>query len=177
MSRFFYSLEDIGELDVNCPVDISALHFVFKPIIQHHLDSFRQGWAHHSLRTERNRTPQQLWISGLHNSRELDPDDPAIAGLNVRLMYCLLVYPLAYNIILLLVQVNWDSFGVDWEGPIPLDDDNTVTVEELEDLLSDTQKQHLKESLAPLSGSTFSQESMLAQFLLAKSYVYQSTQN
>ena len=73
--------------------------------------------------------------------------------------------------------MNWDNSGVDWEGPIPLDDDNTVTVEELEDLLSDTQKQHLKESLAPLLGSIFSQESMLAQFLLAKSYVHQSTQN
>ena len=73
--------------------------------------------------------------------------------------------------------MNWDSFGVDWEGLIPLDDDNTVTVEELEDLLSDTQKQHLKESLAPLLGSTFSQESMMAQFLLAKSYVHQSTQD
>ena len=154
------------------------MHFVFKPIIQHHLNSFRQGWAHHSLRTERNRTPQQLWISGLHNSRELDPDDPAIAGLNVRLMTIISINYFIINFICSsLVQVNWDNFGVDWEGPIPLDEDNTVTVEELEDLLSDTQKQHLKESLAPLLGSTFSQESMLAQFLLAKSYVHQSTQN
>lgn len=87
----FHSLEDIQELDVNCPFDVYALHFVFKPIIQHHLDSFRQGWAHHSLRTERSRTPQQLWISGLHNSRELDPDNPAITGLNVSLMTVLLV--------------------------------------------------------------------------------------
>ena len=43
---FFYFL-----FDINCPVDIYALHFVFKPVIQHHLDSFWQGWAHHSLRT------------------------------------------------------------------------------------------------------------------------------
>ena len=38
---FFYSLfYSLEELDVNCPVDIYALQFVFKPIIQHHLDSF-----------------------------------------------------------------------------------------------------------------------------------------
>ena len=79
----FYSLEDIGELDVNCPFDVYALHFVFVPIIQQHLDMFRQGWAHHRLRTERNRTPQQLWISGLHNSSEQDPDNEVILGLNV----------------------------------------------------------------------------------------------
>ena len=77
----------------------------------------------------------------------------------------------------IFIQVNWDSFGIDWEGPIALDDESTVTVEELEDVLSDAQKQHLKGLLAPLSGSAFSQESMLAQFLLAKSYVHQYGHN
>ena len=48
---------------------------------------------------------------------------------------------------------------MDWEGPIPIDDESTVTVEELEDVLSDAQKDHLKGLLAPLSGSAFSQES------------------
>lgn len=81
----FYSLEDSGELYVNCPFDLYALHFVFIPIIQHHLNNYRQGWAHHGLRTERNRTPQQLWIAGLHRTREQDADDPAVLGLNVRL--------------------------------------------------------------------------------------------
>ena len=79
----FYSLEDIGELDINCPFDLYALHFVFIPIIHRHLNNFRQGWAHHCLRTERNRTPQQLWIAGLHRTRQENPDDPAVLGLNV----------------------------------------------------------------------------------------------
>ena len=79
----FYSLEDIGELDINCPFDLYALHFVFIPIIHRHLNNFSQGWAHHCLRTERNRTPQQLWIAGLHRTRQENPDDPAVLGLNV----------------------------------------------------------------------------------------------
>ena len=44
----------------------------------------------------------------------------------------------------MIIKVNWDTFGVDWEGPVPLDDESTVTVEELEDILSDAQKQQLK---------------------------------
>lgn len=46
-------------------VDIYSLHYVFIPIIQKQLDVFRQAWACHPLRTERNRSPQQLWILGL----------------------------------------------------------------------------------------------------------------
>ena len=79
--NFFYSLEDNGLLDINCPLDIYALHFVFVPIIQNHLDMFRSGWAQHSLRTERSRTPQQLWILGFHSVE--DTDDVAVTGLNV----------------------------------------------------------------------------------------------
>ena len=78
---FFYFLEDSGLLNINCPFDLYALHFVFMPLIQQHLDSFRRGWAHHSLRTEHSRTPQQLWITGLQNAG--DQDSIAMAGLNV----------------------------------------------------------------------------------------------
>ena len=60
---------------------------------------------------ERNRTPQQLWISGLHNSRELDPDDPAIAGLNVRLMT---IISINYFIILYLFIPCSGELGQFW---------------------------------------------------------------
>lgn len=62
---FFYFLEDTGLLDVDDPCDLFALHFVMLPVIQHQLDLFRDGWANHSLRTEQNRTPLQLWTMGL----------------------------------------------------------------------------------------------------------------
>ena len=80
---FFYSLEELGVLDINCPRDLYALHFVFTPLIQQHLDMFRQGWAHHNMRTENNRTPQQMWILGLNNASNENEDDEAVAGLNV----------------------------------------------------------------------------------------------
>ena len=54
---------------------------MFIPVIQQHLDLFRQGWAHHSLRTEHNRTPHQLWISGFQQYPLVSDD--VVSGLTV----------------------------------------------------------------------------------------------
>lgn len=78
--NFFYALEDINLLDPCEPEDLYALHFVFLSIIQVHLDMFQQGWAHHSLRTENNKSPLQLWIIGLHRIHQANE---VINGLNV----------------------------------------------------------------------------------------------
>ena len=58
-----------------------ALHIVFIPIIQKHLDMCRHGWAHHSIRTENNKTPMQLWVLGLSSIE--DENDEALIGLDV----------------------------------------------------------------------------------------------
>lgn len=76
---FFYSLEDTGLLDINSPIDLYSLHFVFTPLIQHHLDMFSQGWAQHRMRTEKNQSPKQLWIRGF---RYISEDDAAVTGLD-----------------------------------------------------------------------------------------------
>ena len=68
--HFFYLLEECGLLNVSSDIDMSALHYIFTPIIQHHLDMFRLGWAHHKLRTERSYTPMQLWIYSVRSSSE-----------------------------------------------------------------------------------------------------------
>lgn len=67
-SIIFYFLEELGILDINNLNDLCALHYVFTPLIQQHLDMFCQGWAHHNMRTEKNRTPIQLWILGLNSA-------------------------------------------------------------------------------------------------------------
>ena len=82
--NFFYALEDINLLDPCKQEDLYALHFVFLPIIQIHLDMFQQGWAHHSLRTENNKTPLQLWIMGLQC---ITHSNEVITGLNVSQIY------------------------------------------------------------------------------------------
>ena len=79
----FYSFEDIGLLDIESALDLYALHFVFTPLIQQHLDLFRQGWAHHHMRSEGNKIPQQLWIRGLQHPN----NNAAITGLYVSLIW------------------------------------------------------------------------------------------
>ena len=62
---------------------------------------------------------------------------------------------------------------MDWEGPVPLiDDEGTVTVEELTEMLTDPQKDALREQLTALDSQSFSQLDMLRQYTVAKSYVH-----
>jgi len=80
--NFFYALEDINLLDPCKPEDLYTIHFIFLPIIQIHLDMFQQGWAHHSLRTENNKTPLKLWILGLNSIGDRSNEETIITGLN-----------------------------------------------------------------------------------------------
>ena len=80
----FYFLEDTGLLNINDPINLDAPHFAFMPVIQKQLDLFREGWAHHKVRTEGNQTPQQLWIVGLNSMASQNPDHAAVTGISVR---------------------------------------------------------------------------------------------
>ena len=60
----FRHLEEIGLLNVDNSTDMFALHYVYIPLINQSLRCFVEGWCHHKIRTENNRTPLQLWISG-----------------------------------------------------------------------------------------------------------------
>ncbi len=74
--------EDTGILYINNEADWYALHYVFLPAIQKQLDIFQQSWAHHQLRTERNRSPQQLWLLGLCVEGSLNEHDEVVTGLD-----------------------------------------------------------------------------------------------
>ena len=74
----FYSMEIAGILDPTCNSDLFCLHYVFIPRINHHLNTFREGYSHHRLRTAGNRSPIQLWFRGL---AEGSGDNDAIQGL------------------------------------------------------------------------------------------------
>lgn len=57
---------------------------------------------------------------------------------------------------------------------MPTDDVTSVIIEELDDMLDDSQKDQLQALLSPLSNSDFSEQAMIGQFALAKSFVHQS---
>ena len=55
--------------------DLFAVHMVFVPKLKLDLESFVTAWNNHSIRTERNRTPEQLWHLGLMATHVDQPED------------------------------------------------------------------------------------------------------
>ena len=62
--RLFYHLEDRGLLDPLHETHLYALHYVYLPRINLALETFQRGWNHHSIRTEGNHSPHQLFVQG-----------------------------------------------------------------------------------------------------------------
>ncbi|XP_072558766.1 uncharacterized protein [Paramormyrops kingsleyae] len=63
------SLEENDLLDISCTHDIFCVHYTFLPRIKRDLEIFTEGWNHHSLRTEGNWSPAQIWeISQMLNT-------------------------------------------------------------------------------------------------------------
>ncbi|KAK5615804.1 hypothetical protein CRENBAI_021996 [Crenichthys baileyi] len=52
-------------LDVSSCEDLFAVHLTFLTRLQNDLVAFVEGWNHHPLRTEGNRTAEQLWQTGI----------------------------------------------------------------------------------------------------------------
>ena len=105
---FFYYLEDLGLLDKDDVRDKYAMHFVFCPIIQQQLDIFREGWAHHSLRTMNNRTPFQLWVLGLSHMQAHDPGCDEVIGLTE---VCNVWDFVTFSLIVLGSFTSWHRLG------------------------------------------------------------------
>ena len=60
----FSMLEEAGDLNSLNEVDLYCLHYVFLPRINNTLETFVESWNNHSLSSERNFTPYQLFIRG-----------------------------------------------------------------------------------------------------------------
>ena len=61
----FYSMEDYGSLNSCDETDLWCLHYVFLKEINYCLSCWVEAWIRHSLRNEHNRSPLQLWITGM----------------------------------------------------------------------------------------------------------------
>ena len=66
--HLFYHLEDTGLLDPTNDLDLFSLHFVYLPYINYSMKLFLDAWCDHPMRSSANRTPTQLWISGMLTS-------------------------------------------------------------------------------------------------------------
>ncbi|KAK0132658.1 hypothetical protein N1851_032527 [Merluccius polli] len=62
--RLFYFLESEGVIDVDNEQHLWALHYIYLPRLNRDLADFTNQWNHHGLRTERHRSPMQLFVRG-----------------------------------------------------------------------------------------------------------------
>ena len=75
----FEQLERYGLLDSSNDVHLFALHFVYKERINRSLQEFIAHWNHHSLSTENNLSPLQLWSQGV--LQQSSSCSPAVHGI------------------------------------------------------------------------------------------------
>jgi len=65
----FHVLELNGILNRNDRNHMLILHYIFLPRINKTLESFCLAWNDHPIRTERNWTPNRLWLNGMIDIR------------------------------------------------------------------------------------------------------------
>ena len=73
-ANVFRQLEDDKQLDPLNEVDIYCLHSTYVPHIQQSLDAFVQAWNNHAISTEHNATPEQLFLTSLLESAQVESD-------------------------------------------------------------------------------------------------------
>lgn len=73
--HLFHYLEESSLIDPSDEIHVFALHYVYVPRINRHLDTWKSGYVHHHIRTAGSHSPMQLYILGL---LEMRADDPAV---------------------------------------------------------------------------------------------------
>ena len=71
----FYELEALGLLDPLNEVDVFCLHNIFLPRINQCLSDFQESWNHHTISSEHNMTPMQLFVGGFMYSTQYTLSD------------------------------------------------------------------------------------------------------
>ena len=60
-------MEEINILDPDNDIYLFCLHYIFIPRINRHLEMWKAAWIRHSVRSEHNKTPEQLYTCGLQS--------------------------------------------------------------------------------------------------------------
>ena len=141
--ELFSLMEELGIFDPLSDSDLWCLHFAFLHYINYRLREWSAAWLRHPLSTANNNTPLQLWIKGSLNSAEngTDPD-----------------------------QVS-DEYGIDWDGPVPLDED-AVEIPPTSSPLTDEQLADL-ESRAEVLQDSLITDDKIKLYKLAKEFLEQ----
>ncbi|CAB3995673.1 Retrovirus-related Pol poly [Paramuricea clavata] len=128
-ARTFTRLEDNQLLDPLNELHLFALHYIYIPRINKCLQEFKSQWKNHPLSSERNRTPLQLFTSGV-----IENQQSGYSGVQS-------IFDAGYT----------PNYGFDPSGPLSVeDDDYQVVVPETNIQLSSEQMTNLANQCNPL---------------------------
>ena len=81
------------------------------------------------------------------------------------------VHFLQYNCVDISIQESWQDFGIDFEGPVPLDEDeNAVVVEELPQFLSQEEMTTLRQHIP--QPDSVNEEWMIQSYAITRSVIH-----
>ena len=103
--EIFYSLEVIGVVDPDNDMDLFILHCLYQPLINHSLKEFFNAWNSHPIRTEHNWSPKRIWLNSMV-TQDINRIESSEANLDL------------------------EEYGIDYGGPFPEEQLNTVEVPE-----------------------------------------------
>ena len=101
---------------------LNVKRFFFLPSINNALRELLKNWNNHPLSSDHNFSPYQLWRLGLNNYQISNPEE--------------------FNN---LSKNDWESFGIDYKGPLPSEEDDEAIVPEQKFPLTHDQIQCLLE--------------------------------
>jgi hypothetical protein len=127
--KIFYYLEAHDLLNSLDELHLWALHYVFLPRVNRSLTEFQQTWNHHPIRTAHHKTPHQLYTAG-----------------------CLLLQNSGIDALDFDSTVD-DGYGVDINGTLDTDDQDTVMVAENRVKFADADVRVLRQTIDPLGPS------------------------
>lgn len=128
----FYSLEGSVYLDINDLIHLFVLHYVFTLRINNALTEFKLASNLRPVRSEHNWTPVRMRTNGIaaHNGADI-----TMVEMNAE------------------VLPNIDLYGIDPEGPVPLEDHGTVEVNDIHNPFSPYVFEELRSAINPLKES------------------------
>lgn len=125
--NIFLFLEHSGILGPTDEVHLFCIHLVYIPLINNAINQFICRWNNHPKSTQRNFSPDQLWIQGMLNFRN--------SGYQ------------AVTDVTASEAVNFDHYRIDQEGPVPeIQSDCAVSVPDTITTLTHNQELSLQEA-------------------------------
>ncbi|CAG2214990.1 unnamed protein product [Mytilus edulis] len=132
--QLFYFLEKHHILDETNELHLWCLHYVFVPRIRAALRVFKEGWNNHRLTSAGGKSPKQLFVMGVLSQ----------AGQGHRGIDDLFHHDEE------ITDIEIENYGIDWAGPVPEINNDTVSVPRISCPINDANFAQLRREINPL---------------------------